>query len=155
MLSNFWNSGSGLYNQANKANREENPRSLSSVRQIGCLPQNQVMILLLNSVNLNVSYPKTNRINHSVSFGNMNCLLMHFNPDIFQFELKINIQIFEITSTCCLGPSLAGAAFLLEKKSWSIFRFNYNESRQKNSKMPKSFYFSRLKMYILSHTPTL
>ena len=55
---------------------------------------------LKNSVNLNISYPKTNRINHSVSFGNMNCLLMHFNPDIFQFKLNINIQIFEITSTC-------------------------------------------------------
>ena len=141
--------------QADQAKALSNTNSLDTVRQIGCLPQNQDPILLTNRVNLNISYPKTNRINHSVSFGNMNCLLMHFNPDIFQFELKINIQIFEITSTCCLGPSLAGAAFLLEKKSWSIFRFNYNESRQKNSKMPKSFYFSRLKMYILSHTPTL
>ena len=30
-------------------------------------------------------------------FCNMNCLPGHFNPDIFQFKLKINIHIFEIT----------------------------------------------------------
>ena len=86
--------------QADEAKGLTNTNSLDTVRQIGCLPQNYHLILLLNSVNLNISYPKTNRINHSVSFGNMNCLLMHFNPDIFQFKLNINIQIFEITSTC-------------------------------------------------------
>ena len=86
--------------QADQAKALTNTNSLDTVRQIGCLPQNQDLILLTNCVNLNISYPKTSRINHSVSFGNMNCLLMHFNPDIFQFKLNINIQIFEITSTC-------------------------------------------------------
>ena len=83
--------------QADEAKGLTNTNSSDTVRQIGCLPQNYHLILLLNSVNLNISYPKTNRINHSVSFGNMNCLLMHFIPDIFQFKLKINIHIFEIT----------------------------------------------------------
>ena len=78
--------------------RLANPRS-AKVDQIQCLPQDQVLILLFNSVNLNKTYPKTNRIYHCASFGNMKCLQMHFNPDIFQFKLKINIQIFEITST--------------------------------------------------------
>ena len=74
----------------------ENTRS-AKVDQIQCLPQDQVLILLFKNVNLNKTYPKTNITYHSFSFGNMNCLLMHFNPDIFQFKLKINIHIFEIT----------------------------------------------------------
>ena len=53
------------------------------VEQIQCLPQDQVLVLLLNSVNLNITYHKINRINLCVSFGNINCLLMHLIPDIF------------------------------------------------------------------------
>ena len=81
-----------MYKQADEAKGLTNTNSLDTVRQIGCLPQNYHLILLLNSVNLNISYPKTNRINHSVSFGNMNCLLMHFNPDIFHLKSKVNIH---------------------------------------------------------------
>ena len=53
------------------------------VEQIQCLHQDLVLVLLLNSVNLNITYHKINRINLCVSFGNINCLLMHLIPDIF------------------------------------------------------------------------